>query len=300
MRAASSQLKPWMEYCIAAASSPLAPPNCSRSMRPNFGSGFSNGNGVHEFLDVVIHSDSGRFTEVEGVNVSSAGDTLTVIGRSVQEGLGALHPMRSSEPTGESHRVLSGWMQRMPGRRSRSSQIALSWLAVAFLMGWPSPSTTRAWIRMGLPADTPKGRPYNRVPMPEATQQEPPAVVRFGDYELDRARGVLLRGGAAVKLQPQPLRALVYLIECAPRIVSREELGARIWGEGVHVEMEQGLNYCIRQIRQALDDRPMDPKFVETLPRQGVPVYRHDDARASGSERSWGGSWCSAGPRRLD
>ena len=35
----SSQLMPWTEYCMAAASSPFAPPNCSSSIRPNFGSG---------------------------------------------------------------------------------------------------------------------------------------------------------------------------------------------------------------------------------------------------------------------
>src|SRR5579883_1159 len=37
LRAGSSQLRPWIEYCIAAASSPFAPPNCSSSMLPKRG-----------------------------------------------------------------------------------------------------------------------------------------------------------------------------------------------------------------------------------------------------------------------
>ena len=37
-----SLLSPWIEYCMAAASSPLAPPNCSSSMLPNFGRGVSH------------------------------------------------------------------------------------------------------------------------------------------------------------------------------------------------------------------------------------------------------------------
>src|SRR4051812_41644245 len=41
LRSGSSQLSPCTEYWSAAASSPLAPPNCSRSMLPNFGSGVS-------------------------------------------------------------------------------------------------------------------------------------------------------------------------------------------------------------------------------------------------------------------
>ena len=39
LRSGSSQFSPWIEYCIAAASSPFAPPNCSSSMLPNRGSG---------------------------------------------------------------------------------------------------------------------------------------------------------------------------------------------------------------------------------------------------------------------
>jgi TolB-like protein/DNA-binding winged helix-turn-helix (wHTH) protein/tetratricopeptide (TPR) repeat protein len=110
---------------------------------------------------------------------------------------------------------------------------------------------------------------YNRSPMSEATQREPRGTVRFGAYELSPERGVLFHKGVALKLQPQPLRALAFLIDRAPEIVSREALADHIWGDGVHVDIEQSLNYCIRQIRQVLDDRPSEPKFVETLPRQG-------------------------------
>jgi hypothetical protein len=39
LRSGSSQFSPWMEYCMAAASSPLAPPNCSSTMLPKRGSG---------------------------------------------------------------------------------------------------------------------------------------------------------------------------------------------------------------------------------------------------------------------
>ncbi len=114
-----------------------------------------------------------------------------------------------------------------------------------------------------------KVRPYNGLPMPVVTKQGSAPAIRFGDYELDRERGVLFRRGVALKLQPQPLRVLAFLIDRAPEIVSRETLADHIWGDGVHVEIEQSLNYCIRQIRQVLDDRPSDPQFIETLPRQG-------------------------------
>ncbi len=93
--------------------------------------------------------------------------------------------------------------------------------------------------------------------------------VRFGDYELDSRSGKLFRDGWPVKIQPQPLRVLRFLVERPGEIVSREQLRARIWGDTTFVEFDQGLNYCIRQIRLALRDGPSEPLYIETLPKQG-------------------------------
>lgn len=102
--------------------------------------------------------------------------------------------------------------------------------------------------------------------------------LRFGDYELDSRAGKLFRDGVPVKIQPQPLRVLGILLERPAEIVPREDVRTRIWGEATFVEFDQGLNYCIRQIRLALRDDASDPKYVETLPKQGyrfiAPVSR--------------------------
>jgi hypothetical protein len=76
--------------------------------------------------------------------------------------------------------------------------------------------------------------------------------LRFGDYELDSRAGKLFRDGVPVKIQPQPLRVLGILLERPAEIVPREDVRTRIWGEATFVEFDQGLNYCIRQIRLAL------------------------------------------------
>ncbi len=93
--------------------------------------------------------------------------------------------------------------------------------------------------------------------------------LRFGDYELDSRAGKLLREGRPVKIQPQPLRVLVILLEHPGEIVTREQLRARIWGDATFVEFDQGLNYCIRQIRLALREQAAEPVYIETLPKQG-------------------------------
>ena len=64
-------------------------------------------------------------------------------------------------------------------------------------------------------------------------------------------------------------RVLGALLESAGEIVFREQLRARIWGDTTFVEFDQGLNYCIRQIRRALRDGASEPLYVETLPKQG-------------------------------
>jgi TolB-like protein/DNA-binding winged helix-turn-helix (wHTH) protein len=105
--------------------------------------------------------------------------------------------------------------------------------------------------------------------MSDVNQQDSSSAIRFGDYELNPKRGVLSRKGIALKLQPQPFRVLEILVTRAPNIVSREEISDSVWGDGVYVDLDQSLNFCIRQIRSVLNDSATNPKFVDTLPKQG-------------------------------
>ena len=93
--------------------------------------------------------------------------------------------------------------------------------------------------------------------------------LRFGDYELDSSAGKLYRDSSPVKIQPQPFRVLTILLERPGEIISREHLRDRVWGEATFVEFDQGLNYCIRQVRVALGDGAAEPIYIETLPKQG-------------------------------
>ena len=90
----------------------------------------------------------------------------------------------------------------------------------------------------------------------------------FGPFSLDPRSGVLTRNGLAVPLQAQPSRVLAYLVDHAGAVVSREELRRAIWGEA-WVDFDQGLNYCIRQIRIALEDDARSPRYLQTLPQRG-------------------------------
>jgi TolB-like protein/DNA-binding winged helix-turn-helix (wHTH) protein len=95
------------------------------------------------------------------------------------------------------------------------------------------------------------------------------ARLRFDDFEFDPLSGQLLRNGQPIRIQPQPLRVLRLLLERPGQTIPREELREHVWGGTTYVEFEQGLNYCIRQIRLALGDNAASPVYVETLPKQG-------------------------------
>src|SRR5499427_8728069 len=97
---------------------------------------------------------------------------------------------------------------------------------------------------------------------------ETPTILRFDVFELDTAAGELRRRGDRVKLPPQPFRVLELLVRHGGEILTRADIRERIWCDSF-VDFEQGLNFCIRQIREALGDTADAPRFIETLPRRG-------------------------------
>ncbi len=98
-----------------------------------------------------------------------------------------------------------------------------------------------------------------------------PSVSRlqFEAFELDLASGELRKSGSPIRMQRQPLKVLALLAGRAGELVSREEIQKRIWTSDTFVNFDQGLNYCIRQIRAVLRDNPDSPRFIETVARRG-------------------------------
>src|SRR5262249_22670934 len=107
--------------------------------------------------------------------------------------------------------------------------------------------------------------------------------VQFGVYELDPDGLELRKHGVPVRLQDQPLQVLTALVERPGEIVTREQLQERIWGKDTFVDFDQSLNKAVNRLREALNDDPAHPRFVETVPRRGyrfvAPVTRNGVAR---------------------
>jgi len=92
---------------------------------------------------------------------------------------------------------------------------------------------------------------------------------RFGVFELDTRSGDLRKAGTRVRLQDQPLKILMALLEQPGAVVTREELKRRIWPDESFGDFDHAVNVAVAKLRAALADSADSPRFVETLHRRG-------------------------------
>ena len=122
---------------------------------------------------------------------------------------------------------------------------------------------------------------------------QPASSIRFGAFELDLQAGELRKGRVKIRLQDQPFRVLVLLLQRPGEVVTRDELRQQLWSDDTFVDFDHGLNTAINKIREALGDSASHPRFVETLPRRG---YRFIYSVAGLREQAAGGDSEPAGP----
>lgn len=94
-------------------------------------------------------------------------------------------------------------------------------------------------------------------------------ILRFGPFELDTNAELLLRNGRTIRLQPQPFKLLRLLAETSGRLVTREEIQAALWKGDTFVDFEQGVNFAVKQVRDALGEDAERPAYIQTVPKRG-------------------------------
>ena len=91
--------------------------------------------------------------------------------------------------------------------------------------------------------------------------------INFEPFSLDRANECLWRGAQVIKLRPKAYAVLNELIERSGQLVTKEELLAAVWPETFVTDAV--LKVTVRQLRDALEDDPKTPAFIETAHRRG-------------------------------
>src|ERR1044071_1128570 len=89
----------------------------------------------------------------------------------------------------------------------------------------------------------------------------------FDPFCLDRSNECLRRGSEIIKLRPKAYAVLNQLVGRSGQLVTKEELLATVWPETFVTDAV--LKVTIRQLRDALEDDPKTPAFIETAHRRG-------------------------------
>jgi eukaryotic-like serine/threonine-protein kinase len=98
--------------------------------------------------------------------------------------------------------------------------------------------------------------------------------VLFGAFELDLSTGELRSTATPgpnnkVILREQVFQVLRMLLEREGKIVTREEIKARLWPNDTVVDFDQSINATIKALRRSLGDSADNPRYIETLARRG-------------------------------
>lgn len=106
---------------------------------------------------------------------------------------------------------------------------------------------------------------------------------RFGEFELDPANRHLSRGETRIELSGRYLDALALLVGESGQLISKDRFLDEVW-RGVPVT-DEALTQCIKELRKALADDAMQPRYIETVPKHGYRFLA--SVERQGAAASW-------------
>ena len=101
-----------------------------------------------------------------------------------------------------------------------------------------------------------------RVHLRESTSATS-AISRFGDIELRREQGIVLKGGHELNLTKTEFRLLCEFADHANMVLSRDQLLERVWGYE-YLGDSRLVDAHVRRLRVKIEDHPDDPKIIVT------------------------------------
>ena len=111
-----------------------------------------------------------------------------------------------------------------------------------------------------------------RVALRRSSGAERDEIYRFGDVEVDSARGEVRRAGAVVDTTPTEFKLLSAFIRNRGRALSREKLLDEAWGQGTFLTDRVVDNHVVA-LRRKIEIEPAEPRYLVSV--RGVG-YRFD------------------------
>ncbi|MQA23579.1 nSTAND1 domain-containing NTPase [Rugamonas rivuli] len=115
---------------------------------------------------------------------------------------------------------------------------------------------------------------------------------RFGQWRVDPATNTLSCGDLSRQLEPRAMDVLLHLCKHPHIVVSAETLLDACWGD--ISPSDNAVHKIITQLRRALDDSAVEPRYIETIRKRGYRLL----AELSYDDDVSNGSWLHASPFR--
>jgi DNA-binding winged helix-turn-helix (wHTH) protein/tetratricopeptide (TPR) repeat protein len=115
---------------------------------------------------------------------------------------------------------------------------------------------------------------------------------RFGQWRVDPATNTLSYGELNRQLEPRAMDVLLYLCHHPHVVISADTLLEACWGN--IAPSDNAIHKIITQLRRALDDSAVEPRYIETIRKRGYRLL----AELSYDDDVSNGSWLHASPFR--
>jgi DNA-binding response OmpR family regulator len=103
-----------------------------------------------------------------------------------------------------------------------------------------------------------------RVQLHDVRTSTNPSSSRFGDVELRREQGVVMKAGSEVSLTKTEFRLLCEFADHAGMVLSRDQLLERVWGYE-YLGDSRLVDAHVRRLRVKIEDKPDDPRLLLTV-----------------------------------
>ncbi len=98
----------------------------------------------------------------------------------------------------------------------------------------------------------------------DAIARRPETIVRAASLEIDAGTREVKRGGEPVELTATEFDVLSCLVKADGKVLSREQILARVWGANHHGTPRTVDNFVL-QLRTKLEEDPQNPRHIVTV-----------------------------------
>jgi two-component system KDP operon response regulator KdpE len=93
-------------------------------------------------------------------------------------------------------------------------------------------------------------------------------AIRFGDLELDPVKYRVQKLGRSIHLTPKEFGVLHFLMSHPGELIPHPRLLKSVWGPNCERDFVY-LRICVSQLRKKIEDDPLRPRFIITVPAVG-------------------------------